>query len=358
MIAKSRTPRFQVQVNGATMPGLLSLSMTSPLYLQAGTFTVHLAASAPGGPGLAYFADTAAQRVTIQGAADGGALSTLMVGDVDTVSADPIAGIVALEGRDLTHLLIDARIADTYANQTASQVAQTIAARHGLQAQVTATSGLVGRYYQLEHDRLTLSEFARTTTEWDLLKDLAGYVGYQVYVEGTTLYFGPAQTGQAYTLNMSRDQNGVPSIDVVAISLQRSLTLIPHVEVIVQSWNAKQKKGFNRSVTSTGTSESAPIASKNQVYKIVRANLTPDEALQLAQQKLKEITQHERQVTLTMPGETTLTPRNMVSLSGTGTSFDQSYYIAQITRTYDLQHGFAETLHLQNTSPQSSAAVQ
>ncbi len=69
-----------------------------------------------------------------------------------------------------------------------------LAGRHGLGAEVQPTKTPVGRYWQLEHDRITLDQFSRATTEWDLLVGLAEREGFDVWVGRGTLYFQPPAT--------------------------------------------------------------------------------------------------------------------------------------------------------------------
>ncbi len=106
---------------------------------------------------------------------------------------DVLNRTVEIDGRDLTARLLDARTQETFSNQTASEIAETLAARHGLTADVTATTTLAGRYYATEHDRITLGQFSRATTEWDLLTFLAAREGFEAYVAGQTLTFAPAR---------------------------------------------------------------------------------------------------------------------------------------------------------------------
>ena len=101
---------------------------------------------------------------------------------------------VEVDGRDLTARLLDARTQETFSNQTASEIAETLAGRHGLTPNVTATSTLAGRYYEAEHDRITLGQFSRATTEWDLLTYLAAREGFEAYISGQTLTFAPLAT--------------------------------------------------------------------------------------------------------------------------------------------------------------------
>lgn len=89
-----------------------------------------------------------------------------------------------------------------------------------------------------------------------------------------------------------------------------------------------------------------------QRYIFVRPNLTEDQALQLAQTTAEQITRQERHVEIEMPGELTLSPRSQVAITGTGTSFDQSYWVDSIHRQVSMA-GFRQTLRLTNHSPQS-----
>ena len=84
---------------------------------------------------------------------------------------------------------------------------------------------------------------------------------------------------------------------------------------------------------------------------LVRPNLTPDQALQLAQSVLADYSRHERVVTLAMPGELAITPRTPLALSGTGTDFDQTYFIAEIERAVSFERGFTQRIRARNATP-------
>ena len=94
-----------------------------------------------------------------------------------------------------------------------------------------------------------------------------------------------------------------------------------------------------------------------QRYFIVQPNLTADDALKLAQRKLAELTRHERTIRITMPGELVLTPRSMIALEGTGTEFDQAYYIDVIERRLRQGGGLTQHILAKNTSPRSATAT-
>jgi phage protein D len=312
------------------------------------------AASVAPGPGLstavAFWSREPDILVDVQFSLDGGASFTSLVqGKVDCVVIDPITGSIHLDGRDLTAPLIETRTHETFANRTASEIASLLAQRHGLVPCVTPTNTPVGRYYQDEHDRVTLNQFSRTTTEWDLLVFLAYQEGFDAYVEGTNLHFDPAIRGATPPVLV---QPG----DLTDLRLERSLTLARDIEVTVKSWNSRQSSAFiqkARGSGSRGTRSSGPP----QNYVFVRPNLTPDEALKLAQRKLAELTRHERVIEMTMAGELVLTPRSMIMLGGTGSDFDQTYYVDVIERRLHAGGGFTQRIRAKNTSPRTETTA-
>ncbi len=152
--------------------------------------------------GASFWASEPDILLDVQFSLDGGAsFVSLVQGAVDSVSIDPALGLVHLDGRDLTAALIETRTRETFANRTSSEIASILAERHSLTPRVSPTTTPVGRYYQSEHDRITLDQFSHATTEWDLLVFLARQEGFDVFVQGQTLCFQPAT--QAGDLAMS-----------------------------------------------------------------------------------------------------------------------------------------------------------
>ena len=212
---------------------------------------------------------------------------------------------------------------------------------------VTATTTPVGQYYQLEHDRITLNNFSRQTTEWDLLTYLAEQEGFDVWVSGNSLYFQPAPTATAAPFPITYDPTS-GALNVSHLRMERSLTLAHDIQVMVKSWNSKHKTAYTRVVKSTGAKTSgAPV----QNYVLTVANKTPDECLKLGNQKLAELTKHERVLSVDMPGELTLSTRSMAGLTGTGTAFDQVYYVAEVERSISFDAGFTQRAAAEEQQP-------
>lgn len=335
-----RQPRLLVLVNGDPLPAATEALVRSTGWFAADTFRVCAALA----NSTVDWAATAPLAIDVQMALDPlSGFASVIQGRADVVAFDPIAGTVVLEGRDNAALLIEARTRETFANRTASEIASQLAGRHALSADVQETTTPVGRYWQLEHDGLTLDAFARTTTEWDLLVALAGWEGFDLWVSGTTLHFRPVdRTIPPSLLRATPMPDGLP--DVTGLWLERALSFAGDIAVTVKSWHSRQGTGcIQTAQTSRGIGDP-------REYVFVVPNLTPDAALKLAQRKLEEISSHEVQLSCDMPGELMLTPRGLVQLVGTGTSFDVVYRIDEVERRLGPECGFTQTLRARAVS--------
>ena len=331
-----RTPQIVVLCDGTPLPNVFEVDVLDNAHFAAARFRLRLACDPSSAQTLLQPGATLDIRLSA-----GGAATSILQGEADTVRVDVLNRTVEVDGRDLTSRLLDARTEETFSNQTASEIARTLAGRHNLVANVTATTTLAGRYYSSEHDKITLGQFSRATTEWDLLTFLAAQEGFQVYVSGQTLTFSPVPTDTpAITLT--------PDL-CVSLTLEHSLTLARDIEVTVKSWNTRQQAAFAQTARTTG--QSRGNSGQPQRLIVVRPNLSPNDALSLAQRILADLSAYERIVHAELPGEVSLTPRTRVLLTGTSTDFDQSYYIVGLDRHFSLDHGFTEQLRLKNTAP-------
>jgi phage protein D len=364
----ARSVGVRVLANGTPLPGVISVELTSSNGYQCDRFTFDAALKA----GPANWWDVEPPFVIdIQLNLDGGGWQSILQGEVDTQRIAFHSGRITCPGRDFSGRLIETKTQITYQNMTSSQIAQTLAAEHGLSTvdadgnlTVTATTTLAGRYYDIDHTRTSLGQFAKATTEWDLLTYLAQQEGFDVYVRGQVLYFQPTTSPNADPYVFQWTPADVPRANLLTLNLERSLTLAKDIEIQVRSWSSRSKNSFTTTVTGSGTRLASATgvtpsnkAISTQRYVFVKPNLTQAQALQFGQQMLAELTKHERIVEVTMPGELTLTPRNMVRLQGTGSSFDQVYYVDRISRTLAFEGGFLQTVRLKNSSPRTLAAA-
>jgi phage protein D len=364
----ARQPRGIVKVNDAIMPGWVEFEVENNAFFQADTFRCKFAVSAlPSDYSPAWWASQS--KIFIElfagfpadvdafSAAD---LDSFIYGQADEITYDPVTTCIEVTGRDKTADFIDAKTYEQFVNLTSSAIASTLAARHGLTPVVTATSTKVGTYYQLENRRIPLDR-----SEWDLLTWLAQEEGFSVYVKGKELHFEPRVQPDAsqYALQWQAPTPdgsiSVPSFNGLDLKCSRNLTLARDIIVYVRSWNTKQKNGFTVKAQATHTKKAigkvaAQAAGAAQAYSFVKPGLTREQAQNLANQHLAELSAHEMKIAASLPGDNLLALTTLVSLMGTGTAFDQTYYPDSIVRSMSVLDGYRMHLSAKNHSPEST----
>ncbi len=354
-----RRPRPRVMVGNTPLPGCVGVSVTSTNNYTGDTFHADFAplVGLAGTGSLAWWASQDSIRVDVQiglvpdrGAESQAVWQSMLIGVVDQVSVDPIAGTASIDGRDLTALMRDSGKGGFDVNQTSSQIVTQIAQMNGLTPVVTATTTIVGRYYEVDHGRTGLSTAHHVANQWDAVVELARLEGFDAFVQGTELHFQPPadESSDPWVLSASGATAGAPAnANVLSLLASRALHIARGVKVVVKSWHSKQAKAIASTQSTDGVDP--------QTYTLIRPGLTQDQADNLAKRTLAEITKHERTISASAPGDLLLTPRLIVRLEGTGTGFDQTYYPTQINRR--LGNGFTMDFTAKNQSPQVLASA-
>jgi phage baseplate assembly protein V len=282
-----RQPRSIIKLNGTEVTPV-SWEVDTGTFYAADTFRCVLALGAmPSGFGLDFFATAGKVEVEIFAGfpADPGnytasSLTSVFVGRTDDIDTVIGANVVTLSGRDLAGLLIDAKSSEKFVNQTASQVATTLAQKYGLTPVVTSTEGRVGRLYQSDHVRLQDEK-----TPWDLLTWLARELDFVVYVKGRELHFEPRPTGTGdpyvfqWTPGGTAGAQSAPSFNGARLGLTRSLTLAKDIRVTVKSWHSRKGKAF-KAVASRTKKGSTDV----QEYSYTFPGLTQDQGAATGEQ--------------------------------------------------------------------------
>ncbi|MCI4427758.1 MAG: hypothetical protein JHC40_01180 [Burkholderiales bacterium] len=358
-----RQPRGAVKLNGELIPGWVSWEVDNNAFRSADTFRVVFVVSMlPATRDAAWFAAQSSMLVEILAGFPADAqnfavseLDSLIYGQTDEVLFDPVKGTIELSGRDLTAALIDTKTSEHFANQTSSQIATTLAQRHGLKPVVTATKTRVGDYYKDDHACTTQQQ-----SEWELLTFLANVEDFVLYVKGQELHFEPRPGEQTDHYVIAWDgQNadrGYPVANLVSLQFSRALTIAKGVTVEVHSWNAKQKKGFTASWPKAAKAvQPGQAAAKTQVYRYTIAGLTQDKALQRAQSIYRQIIAHEMRLTGYLPADNVLDCTKTLLVRGTGTAFDQVYFPESVMRSMSLNEGYRMNIRAKNTGPELEA---
>ena len=328
MPASLRAPRLRVLARGSPLPGVLEADVAANNHLAADRFHLRLAASA------VPFADLVDPELRLDVQVSLGAGWTrLILGRPDSLQLDPIGGTLSIEGRDLAALLIETPLSETFVNRTASEIAETLAARHGLQPRVEPTAATVGRADASGRGQIALHQFARCTTEWDLLATLARAEGFDLFLAGDALHFAPPTAGAPTPLHVR---------DCTAVSLSQNLGLSRPNEVEVRSWTPSKATSARQVARSgSGMGQGAPTR-----HALIRPGLSQTDAGRLAKRTLADLARHARTAGLSMPGEFDLTPRSRIALLGAGPGFNGVWRVAELSRSLDVNRGFTQRLRL------------
>lgn len=366
VVATARQPRGAVKLAGTVVAGWIEFEVDNNNFRSADTFDVTFAVNGlPKSNDAAWFATQKTILVEIfltAKPADPAKYAPtiadrIIYGQVDDIDFDPCDGTIKITGRDLTALLIDTKGSENHQNQTASDVATLLAARHNLTPVVTTTTKKIGEYYSQDHTDLSQQE-----SEWDLLIKLADFEGFDVFVAGNELHFQPKPkaSGDHYAIVWTPPtvDTAHPSLNTTKLNLSRSLTIAKGVVVEVKTWNAKQKKAFTASwpktVKATKPGQSGDDTLK---YHFTVPGLTQDQASALAQQRYNEIVQHMVKLDADLPGDAILDCSKTIIVRGTATGWDQVYYPDSVKRSMSMDEGYRMSVSAKNISADVEAAA-
>lgn len=147
-----------------------------------------------------------------------------------------------------------------------------------------------------------------------------------------------------------------------SLKLKRSLLIARDLVVTVISHNILTGKVVKQLARRSGSGKAAassfnPSATA-QNYVIVKPNLNDEQALQLAQSVLFDISRWERVMNVAVEGDPTMAPQRLVTVQGTGTSFDQNYYLNEIFHRYSFETGgYDMSFHAKNHSTVSEPSL-
>jgi hypothetical protein len=327
----SETMEIQVSVNGDQMPGLLRASVSTTNCFDADTYSITFIMGGSGNIAFWSMVSSAYLEVTaVVSSAGGPTYQSLITGMADTVHVDPIQGTVGVEGRDLSSSMIDSYRQQDFVNQTASGIVSSIAQYHNLQPVVTATSGDIGRYYSDGYTKLSLGQFSRLQSDWDLVVQLARENDFDVFVEGELLYFQPSSLSASAPIPMLLQ-------DVQSARVERNLSINAAAAARVQSWNSQNMAAYDSG--SGGPTGNQGSSTPNLPFLFSGANYTSRQVTDSANRYTAELGRLSTVLNLDMPWDLSLSPRATILLNDTNSLFDTTYLIDSIERHYSPTSG-------------------
>lgn len=367
-LSAARSPRGLVKANGQAISGWIGFEVDSNNFYSADTFRARFAVSKlPASNDIAWW--LAQGQIDIEllvgfppepSAYSPSDLESIFVGRVDDQSVSWDGRTMEISGRDLTSVLIDAKTSEKFVNLTASEIATKLAKAHGLTPVVTATKTKAGTFYQIDKVRLQSD-----ASEWDLLTWLAREEQFAVFVRGSELHFQPkpAESQDPYILRWTPGEDGgPPTVNGSRVTTSRNLSLAKDIKVTVRSWNAKNKKAFSKTAQVTRTRNAVTRSAGRPVtpvqeFSYTIPGLTPEQALQRAQQLLAEQSRQEMKLSIDGPADNILQITDVLKFEGTGTNADQVYFPDSIVRTMSLQDGYTWHVEAKNHSPETEVTL-
>jgi hypothetical protein len=325
--------QVEISINGDPIPGLLRASIRSTNCFSADSYSLTFAMDAGGSEDITFWSVVSSALVEVRAVTSntyGPRYQNLITGMADSIHIDPVRGTVGLEGRDLSASMIDSYRQQDFVNQTASEIVATIASYHGLEPIIIPTIGNIGRYYADGYTKVSLGQFSRFRSDWDLVVQLARQNTYDIFVEDRSLYFQPSNTSFIAPLALSLR-------DVHNIRLERNLGVTNAAAARVQSWNSQNMAAYHSDNAAGGAVGGEQVAALPYLFSA--SNYTAEQVTDAAERYAAELTRLGTVLSLDMPWDLSFAPRSTCLLMDTNSGFDSTYRIDSIERLYSSTSG-------------------
>jgi phage protein D len=347
-----RSPRcFIVTDEGTFTPKECEVSLSQ--HQSADTFSATIALDDPSSLNESYWADTAPINVTVMATNDIASSSPvqMFVGVADEVDINLEDRTVKVSGRDKTAKLLDAKTNEKWLNKQPQDIITDLAGRAGLSVEFNGQqTDKAGLKFNQDYNRIS-----ELDSQWNVVVRLAKQLGCIAFVKGGTLIIQPWDGSANGTYNVYY-QRPTPETyangSFVSLSLRRDLNLAKKVRVNHRSWQHKQGQAIESEYESDG------VGSDELLHSLKGPNLTKQQQDAIAEARLGEIISHERTLAVSAPGDVNIDPRMVLVLSGTGTGFDQSYVISDISHKWAWDDGYRMMVNVRNKDSKRGGTKQ
>jgi phage protein D len=353
--ARFRAPRLRAEVNGVNIDSIMHAEImtngsckTSQFEITVSTIARPLTENI-----LGSLNERVVVRIFMRVLRDESDV-TMFVGLADSITIDPVKNTVRISGRDYSSALISSTYQSSFCNQTASEIANFIAMRHGLDSRITTTSALAGGYQGNDYNQILLNTHSQITNEWDLLIHLAKIEGYELFVDGSTLVFSPSS-------DLERNYASLDVSHVTGMKFHKNLVSSNLTSIIVKSWNSWLNHALEHTVGQSSDQVSPDGASLTSdpgaEMAIIMPNLTSMDAERIATRYGNARSEQLLTIQVTMPGELSLKPRDVLTVTGNGAVFDAQYVVRSIRRSFSPTAGFVQYIQGYATNVTSPPSV-
>lgn len=270
---------------------------------------------------------------------------------------------LVIRGRDYSGTLMDSPVSLNVAGQqvTTSTVAQAVIANTPqLTLDLSNVPDPVGDEYNDLQSRVVLHRSA-----WDILSALADHEGMRVLVQGRTVSIAPLPQQDAaapYKIVYTPAQAATATTafqpvtaTVETLRLARALQVGKGIDHFVESYDSATGRLPRRARASSRSKRSKRAA---LTYTENQPGMSQKQARKHAGAKADQLSRLDREVEFRFPGDPALTIDSTVQLSGTGTAFDQTYTVDQITHWYSVVEGYTMEVRIRNRSADATVTTE
>jgi phage protein D len=282
--------------------------------------------------------------------------------------AHPEGSVLTIRGRDYSGQLQDSQMSQQFTGNdlSAAQLIPQIVSRiPQLSVDVEEADDSIATVYNGQGGRLFLNR-----SPWDVITSLADHEGYQVRMKGRTVVVkpnGPPDTSNPYRVFYTpefRDPGNPDNYrpvqsNVITLRMSRALNIAKGVDVFVQAYDTATGQRPSRKVAKVRSSRRASRHAGNQAqspttYTFNRPGMSPAQAQRHAKARASQVAQFERNIEFQIAGDPTMSIGRAITLSGTGTAFDQTYFADQIDHRLSVEGGYAMEIRAKNQSPDTT----
>ena len=339
-LARVASPRVRALINGVTIDTVTHFNIVAGGSCRASRCDLTLRVPDNAGAALWLVPNIRAVRISVFVRFDENIEEVrLFEGIADLVEFDPIKNLARVRGRDYSAILMSSSNQGAFCNQTASEIAETIATRHGFDTNIVETVTLVGSQSNEDHDQMLLNAYSQFTSEWDLLTHMAQIERFELYFEGSTLNFAPRTA-------LIRDFHVLTRDDVRELRFRKACSPAPQTSIVMKSWDTwlDQSSESTSELRSdpTGLSATGPIGARPIEYVLVKPNLGEAYLERLGAAYSAAMSEQSLMVDIVVPGWASLRTYDIVTLQGLFEGFDQEYLIRSARWSFSATTGFLQ----------------
>jgi hypothetical protein len=264
-------------------------------------------------------------------------LDLAFVGAIVRLKIDLADNCVTIIAEDQAIILRETFTHAQYRNQTTAGVVREIVEQFGFEAEIVDTSQPVGVVY----DRERISWEANSTStqgqnNWDIIQKMASYDSFKAFFDKGKFYYIPIE-------DFDQNIEFILGVNVVSIIMEKNYSINQsRINVEIASSNLKAKDNV---LATTGRGVSTDTSGESVVHRMVLPGLDPDTASMVASTMGLALAQLEKLVQVETTGYILQTPRNVMTISNTGTEFDfDKYRIIHVEWMMGVDSGWQATL--------------